>query len=164
MKARICWRRYGFTLSMAICDPENLPFHCDRQSKFTVPRKMHIRCAWQRSPHFGPDSFTIADLQVEGGDSRITTTRLWNVTKRFFVAAAGVVEQESPKTAQKLRRASPHWIRHTHATHALARGVELTTVWDNLRHASVSTTSMYLHTDQAKRARQLRDAFGTPNT
>ena len=110
-----------------------------------------------------PATPLIADLQAEGGDSRITTTRLWNVTKRFFVAAAGVVELESPKTAEKLRRASPHWMRHTHATHALARGVELTTVRDNLRHASVSTTSVYLHTDQAKRARQMKDAFGTPN-
>jgi hypothetical protein len=39
---------------------------------------------------------------------------------------------------------------------------ELTTVRDNLRHASVSTTSVYLHTDQAKRARQMRNAFGVP--
>jgi site-specific recombinase XerD len=51
------------------------------------------------------------------------------------------------------------WTRHTHATHALARGAELTTVRDNLRHASISTTSIYLHSDQAKRARQIRDAF-----
>jgi site-specific recombinase XerD len=106
----------------------------------------------------------IADLQTGNGQDRITSTRLWNVTKRFFVTTADVIEAESPKTAEKLRRASPHWMRHTHATHALARGAELTTVRDNLRHASVSTTSVYLHTDQAKRARQMRDAFGTPNT
>jgi integrase len=35
-------------------------------------------------------------------------------------------------------------MRHTHATHALARGAELTTVRDNLRHASIATTSIYL--------------------
>ncbi|NBF18134.1 tyrosine-type recombinase/integrase, partial [Pseudomonas sp. Fl4BN2] len=62
--------------------------------------------------------------------------------------------------AGKLRKASPHWMRHTHATHALARGAELTTVRDNLRHASVSTTSIYLHSDEIKRARQLGEAFG----
>ncbi|KWD88201.1 integrase [Burkholderia ubonensis] len=45
-------------------------------------------------------------------------------------------------------------MRHTHATHALARGAELTTVRDNLRHASI-----YLHGDDVKRARQLSDAF-----
>jgi hypothetical protein len=32
-------------------------------------------------------------------------------------------------------------MRHTHATHGLERGVELTTVRDHLRHSSVSTTS-----------------------
>ncbi len=109
-----------------------------------------------------PSTPLIADLQTGNGQDRITSTRLWNVTKRFFVTAAEAIESESPKTAEKLRRASPHWMRHTHATHALARGAELTTVRDNLRHASVSTTSVYLHTDQAKRARQLRDAFAEP--
>ena len=64
--------------------------------------------------------------------------------------------------ADKLRRASPHWMRHTHATHALARGATLTTVRDNLRHASLSTTSIYLHADDAERARQLGAAFDVP--
>jgi len=45
------------------------------------------------------------------------------------------------------------------ATHALARGAELTTVRDNLRHSSVATTSIYLHTDEVKRARQMGNAF-----
>ena len=54
---------------------------------------------------------------------------------------------------------SPHWMRHTHASHALARGAELTTVRDNLLHASVATTSIYLHSDEVKRARQMDAAF-----
>jgi integrase len=91
-----------------------------------------------------PSTPLIADLQPRSGQNRITSTRLWSVTKRFFVTTADVIEAESPKTAEKLRRASPHWMRHTHATHALARGAELTTVRDNLRHASVSTTSVCL--------------------
>jgi hypothetical protein len=32
-------------------------------------------------------------------------------------------------------------------------------VRDNLRHASVSTTSIYLHSDEVKRARQMSDVF-----
>jgi len=44
---------------------------------------------------------------------------------------------------------------------ALARGAELTTVRDNLRHASIATTSIYLHGDEVKRARQLGEAFST---
>jgi len=73
---------------------------------------------------------------------------------------ANAIQQERPTTADKLRRASPHWMRHTHASHALARGAELIMVRDNLRHASISTTSTYLHGDEVKRARQFDQAFG----
>ena len=62
--------------------------------------------------------------------------------------------------AEKLRRATPHWMRHTHATHALDSGAELTAVRDNLRHSSISTTSIYLHADDERRARQIAGAFG----
>jgi hypothetical protein len=34
-----------------------------------------------------------------------------------------------------------------------ARGVKLTTVRDNLRHASIATTLIYPHSDDVKRAR-----------
>mgnify|MGYP001265016168 CR=1 FL=1 len=50
-------------------------------------------------------------------------------------------------------------MRHTHATHAIAKGVELSAVRDNLRHSSISTTSIYLHTDDVKCARQFGEAF-----
>jgi site-specific recombinase XerD len=81
------------------------------------------------------------------------------VFRRFFLLAARSIEADHPPLAAKLRCASPHWMRHTHATHALGRGAELTTVRDNLRHASVSTTSIYLHSDEVKRARQIGEAF-----
>ena len=55
---------------------------------------------------------------------------------------AEVVEEATPALAEKLRLATPHWTRHTHATHLLEGGAELTTVRDNLRHASLATTSM----------------------
>lgn len=90
----------------------------------------------------------------------LTPNRLWSIVHRFFMTTAGVLEADNPSLAEKLRRASPHWMRHTHATHALERGAELTTVRDNLRHASISTTSTYLHSDDAKRDRELAAAFG----
>lgn len=95
----------------------------------------------------------------EDGPHSITSSRLWSITKRFFLQVADVIQEQNPATAEKLRQASPHWMRHTHATHALARGVELTTVRDNLRHASISTTSIYLHGEDIKRARQMDQAF-----
>ncbi|ARK56153.1 phage integrase family protein [Burkholderia pseudomallei] len=96
-------------------------------------------------------------LDADGG---ITGTRLWSVVRRFFWAVADVIDGDHPVLAEKLKKASPHWMRHTHASHALARGAELTTVRDNLRHAFISTTSIYLHGDDVKRARQIGTAFG----
>ncbi|MEX3669804.1 phage integrase family protein [Paraburkholderia phenoliruptrix] len=98
-------------------------------------------------------------VSLEEDEARIESTRLWRVLRRFFVLAADTIEEERPATAEKLRRASPHWMRHTHASHALARGAELIMVRDNLRHASISTTSTYLHSDEVQRARQFDQAF-----
>ena len=96
------------------------------------------------------------DLENQGG---ISATRLWVVMKQFFETAAKAIQPENPALADKLRLATPHWMRHTHATHALARGAELTAVRDNLRHTSIATTSIYLHGDKLKRAKQMGHAF-----
>ena len=96
------------------------------------------------------------------GEAGITSKRLWAIVKRFFATTADVLADTSPTLAEKLRRATPHWMRHTHATHALQRGAELTTVRDKLRQASLSTTSMYLHSDDLRRAKQIGGAFEAP--
>jgi site-specific recombinase XerD len=105
-----------------------------------------------------PDTHLLGRVETDQ-QAPITTSRLWAVCKRFFRTAAKAVEESNPALASKLRAATTHWMRHTHATHSLERGVELTTVRDNLRHASIATTSAYLHGDDAKRARQVGHAF-----
>nr|WP_321813187.1 MULTISPECIES: phage integrase family protein [unclassified Paraburkholderia] len=75
------------------------------------------------------------------GETGIGAVRLRQVLEEFFEEAAERVEARNPALAAKLRHASPHWLRHTHTTHALAAGVELVAVRDNLRHASIATTS-----------------------
>lgn len=62
----------------------------------------------------------------------------------IFRLAAHVIEADHPAIVEKLRRASSHRTRYTHETSALARGAELTTVRDNLRHASIVTTTICL--------------------
>ena len=106
---------------------------------------------------WNPATPLIVSLEEDG--ARIESTRLWRVLRRFFVLVADTIQDERPATAGKLLRASPHWMRHTHASHALARGAELIMVRDNLRHASISTTSIYLHSDEVQRARQFDQAF-----
>jgi hypothetical protein len=44
----------------------------------------------------------------------------------FFRLAADVIGADHPPLAEKLRRVSSYWMRHTRATHALGRGAELT--------------------------------------
>jgi len=43
------------------------------------------------------------------------------------------------------KKVSPHWLRHSHATHALERGAPIHLVAATLGHASVATTGKYLH-------------------
>ena len=83
-----------------------------------------------------PEITLIGTLEKEG-TAGITASRLWAVLRRFFKTAADQMDTDSPALAEKLRRATTHWMRHTHATHALAKGAELTTVRDNLRHSFV---------------------------
>ncbi len=106
-----------------------------------------------------PDTPLVGNI---GGEAGIQRARLWVVMKRFFATVADLLIEDNPVFAEKLRRATPHWMRHTHATHALHGGAELTTVRDNLRHASLATTSIYLHSDDIKRARQMATVFGVP--
>jgi site-specific recombinase XerD len=40
---------------------------------------------------------------------------------------------------------SPHWFRHSHASHALDRGATVALVRDTLGHSSLAVTSMYVH-------------------
>lgn len=40
---------------------------------------------------------------------------------------------------------SPHWLRHSHASHALERGATVALVRDTLGHSSLTVTSMYTH-------------------
>lgn len=121
--------------------------------RYLVQRRLPVTPA-----RWNPHTSLVASLEGETGTG-ITGARLWHVMRRFFRQAADVIRADHPVVAEKLRRASPHWIRHTHATHALGRGADLTTVRDNLRHASIATTSIYLQSDEVKRARQISQAF-----
>lgn len=61
----------------------------------------------------------------------------WSQLYRVVVAAA--------KRAKIGKKASPHWLRHAHASHAFDRNAPATLVRDTLGHASLATTSIYAH-------------------
>ncbi len=105
-------------------------------------------------------AFATSEQQEVNKAKDVSSGRLWAILRKFFDQVADRIDTSKPQFATKLRSATPHWLRHTHASHALEGGADLTTVRDNLRHASLTTTSGYLHVDQADRSRQLGRAFG----
>jgi len=55
------------------------------------------------------------------------------------------IVRSAAKRAGIAGNVSPHWLRHSHATHALDRGASVALVRDTLGHSSLSVTSMYTH-------------------
>ncbi|WP_041838864.1 tyrosine-type recombinase/integrase [[Acidovorax] ebreus] len=75
------------------------------------------------------------------------------LVKGVMHAAAAALRQRGSDfdaAASHLAQASTHWIRHTAGSH-LSEKVDLKVVRDNLGHANISTTSIYLHTEDDAR-------------
>ncbi len=55
------------------------------------------------------------------------------------------IVQKAAKRAGIEGKVSPHWLRHSHASHSLDRGAPLSLVQQTLGHSSIATTEKYLH-------------------
>ena len=79
----------------------------------------------------------------------LTRFGIHTMVKRY----AGRVSVKMPGLATK--RASPHSIRHTCATHLLRAGVDINTIRSWLGHVSLDTTNVYAETDLEMKAAAL---------
>jgi len=109
-----------------------------------------------RDRKLGPVGYVSEDTPILGklrgeGREALSASGLYQKLKRFFEDAASEVADKDPLAAEKLKRASTHWLRHTHGSHAVANGVPLAIVRDNLGHSNIATTSIYVHTDRDER-------------
>jgi integrase len=100
--------------------------------------------------------YITADTPIIGklrGEAKavISASGLYQTLKGFFKEAAEAIAGEDPVAAERLSQASTHWLRHTHGSHAVAQGVPLAIVRDNLGHSNIATTSIYVHTDRDER-------------
>lgn len=93
-----------------------------------------------------PDEITPLVPNV-GGKRGITANMVYRIVKSVLLSAADALETLEPHKAQKLRRASTHWLRHTAITHQADAGIELRYVNRSARHANLETTKIYLHAD-----------------
>jgi integrase/recombinase XerD len=69
---------------------------------------------------------------------RLTTARIWQIV-RGIAALAGLE-----------KKIWPHLLRHSFATHLLSHGADLRAIQEMLGHASLATTQVYTHVDQAR--------------
>jgi site-specific recombinase XerD len=86
-----------------------------------------------------------ADKRFFGAWASVTTRQGLNkiIKARLSDAAAVIQSRGDRATADRLREASAHWLRHTFATAALLKGQDIRTVASMLGHSSVETTMNY---------------------
>jgi site-specific recombinase XerD len=118
------------------------------------------------APLLGKFRRDVGENGWELAETAFTPSGLHRVLRQFFQAAAQarrVQPSDDPVAdahdADVLAQASAHWLRHTHATHALAQGADILQVKENLGHASVATTSIYLHADRDRRHAVMEGLF-----
>lgn len=77
-------------------------------------------------------------------NSGLSARQMSNLLKELAIKAAEKFPDE-PKVAQKLRRFSPHWLRHLSASRQDLAGISFTNIKQNLRHQNEQTTRLYVH-------------------
>jgi integrase len=90
-------------------------------------------------------------MGIAGHDAPLTSTAVYLIVKETFGRIAEAWQADDPTRAGQLRRVSTHWLRHTAASHQVDAGNPIHHVQQNLRHSSIATTSIYLHTEDDAR-------------
>ena len=76
----------------------------------------------------------------------MTRAHIWRILKDVFLAAAELAEEAGDLgSAQTLKAASTHWLRHGFATSLVENGASLKSVQTLLDHGSIQTSSRYMH-------------------
>ena len=84
------------------------------------------------------DNEQSAPLLVSRGGKSLSRITVWKLVKRYAARIGGS------------REISPHTLRHSFATHMLARGAEIRALQELLGHASIRTTQIYTHVEHSR--------------
>lgn len=86
--------------------------------------------------------------------------RVYELMKAALVACANDVERTDPAAAARIRKASPHWVRHTHGRMWVEGGGDRGILRDRLGHASIVTTGIYDRSDIRRQRGVVERLFG----
>jgi integrase len=103
-----------------------------------------------------PHTPVIAQLER---NAPLSAARIYEVLVTAFERCAAEVSTQDRRAADRIRQATTHWLRHTHGSHAAARGVPQDVLQANLGHESLATTSIYVTAEKARRHRAVQAAF-----
>jgi site-specific recombinase XerD len=105
----------------------------------------------------------IPSLRDKTGRKHLTPAGIHKILAAFFEQMVNHLETDEhadKRLLSKLRHASAHWLRHSYGSYlANDKQVPLTYIRDELGHANISTTSLYLNTDAKQRQKVVSEAF-----
>jgi site-specific recombinase XerD len=128
-------------------DPD--PEHPSNQGAFLLGKATD---AQERAPSLNKG-------RVVDAKQGIAATTFYDQVKAFFAHCADELQKQGDqKGAERLRKASTHWMRHSHGSHAVASGMPIEIAQQNLGHASLATTTVYVTTEKRRRMKAV-EAF-----
>ncbi len=65
--------------------------------------------------------------------------------KRLDRGRVRMIIRRAAQRAGVVDGVSPHWLRHAHASHSLARGATVAVVKETLGHSNIAVTNAYVH-------------------
>jgi site-specific recombinase XerD len=105
----------------------------------------------------------IPSLRDKTGRKHLTPAGIHKILAAFFEQMFNHLETDEhadKRLVNKLHQASTHWLRHSYGSYlANDKQVPLTYIRDELGHANISTTSLYLNTDAKQRQKVVSAAF-----
>lgn len=107
-----------------------------------------------------PLVFSIQENKMIAPLSRSTLHRIIKLTSDLIVMYLTHIQRN--EEAEKMKHLSAHWLRHSYASALADTGADQRTIKENLGHASLQSTSIYMHKDDLIRHResqQIRIAF-----
>jgi site-specific recombinase XerD len=89
-------------------------------------------------------------------DSALSGQSVYVIVREALEFGSNALRAQYPDVAEKMSRATPHWLRRSFATIAGQCGISIRTIQLQLGHSDIQTTATYMQDDVYERALELR--------